>query len=194
MTLNVTVSRIKWTLPSDRPFRGKILARLSLQEQCLQGSATLQFASFGTRAFSEMCGPPRQSARLCMCMVAFVEVKPIILKQASTAGTLTESLKGAANLDPARSKSTTDMRFVVEEAEYAFRPNASQRSEVLKRAELQDDEVCKQSGECVAIPLKREWVELWDTEAELANLSQEELLGVVKVRPHIEGGRRSLRF
>ena len=73
------------------------------------------------------------------------------------------------------------MRFTLSGLPIDFRAASYECSPVLNRCRAAPPEPAE-SDETLELPLQRDWVEAWDSGAPLAEMSQEMLLGVVKVR------------
>ena len=71
------------------------------------------------------------------------------------------------------------VHFLVSGQPFKLRSRAKLQSPLL--AKCAESEESSTSEKSIDIPLKFEWVKLWDKDVPLASLSQEQLLGVIKV-------------
>ena len=75
------------------------------------------------------------------------------------------------------------MKFIADGGSFDFRHDAKQRSKLLATCAA-DTELYGGADEQeeIIVPLQREWLQLWDSDQPVEQLTQEQLLGVVKAR------------
>lgn len=75
------------------------------------------------------------------------------------------------------------MLFSVNDEPFEFRPTAVPRSQLLVECMAAAGADADTRPQALPATLERRWLEAWDQEADLAELTLEDRLGVFKVRP-----------